>query len=326
MQANRVVVVGTGGTIAGVGSSVADLVGYRSAALDVADLVAAVPTLAGQRLQAETLARLDSSDMDHETWAMLHARLAELMQCSDVAGVVVTHGTDTLEETAYFLHRTLAAPRPLVLTAAMRPASALSADGPRNLEDAVTLARTAGVRGVVVVFGGRVLAGHDVRKVHGFALEAFRSGDAGPLGILEQGALRQLRAWPEAPLHAAATRLRGMLDALPDGSGGAAGERLRWPRVDIVTGHAGADGRVIDALVAAGSEGIVVAGTGNGGVHRTLAAAARRALAAGVRVVRASRCQLGGVVGAVPDALPSYGVLTAAQARVELLLDLLADA
>ncbi|MFN8898642.1 MAG: asparaginase, partial [Pseudomonadota bacterium] len=98
------------------------------------------------------------------------------------------------------------------------------------------------------------------------------------------------------------------------------------PRVDIVTSHAGADGRVIDALLAAGAQGIVVAGTGNGSVHAALDAAARRALAAGVRVVRASRCQLGGVVGERADALPSYGVLTAAQARVELLLDLLAAA
>lgn len=319
MQASRVVIVGTGGTIAGVAGRADDLVDYRAGTLDAADLVAAVPTLAGELLETETLARLDSSDMDHATWLALHARLVALLQRANLAGVVVTHGTDTLEETAYFLHRTLAAPRPVVLTAAMRPATALSPDGPRNLADAVAVARTPGAGGVVVAFGGRVLAGHEVRKVHGFALDAFSTGDAGPIAVSEQGALRLLRAWPQAPLHAAATRL-----SAAHAAGAAAA--LPWPRVDIVTSHAGADGRVIDALLAAGAQGIVVAGTGNGSVHAALDAAARRALAAGVRVVRASRCQLGGVVGERADALPSYGVLTAAQARVELLLDLLADA
>jgi L-asparaginase len=198
------------------------------------------------------------------------------------------------------------------MTAAMRPATALSADGPQNLADAVTVARTPGARGVVVAFGGRLFAGSDLRKVHGFALEAFSAGDAGVLGVVEGGVVRCFRPWPQAALHAAAATL--------DAATGA----IDWPRVDMATSHAGADGRVIDALVAAGTHGIVVAGTGNGSVHEALEAAARRALARGVRVMRASRCQLGAVVGSRPDALPSYGPLTAPQARVELVLDLLA--
>ena len=304
-----VVIIGTGGTIAGTAARADDLVGYRSGALAASDLVAAVPALAAQGIESETLARLDSSDMDHATWAALRDRAAWQLARPEVTAVVVTHGTDTLEETAWFLHRTLATPKPLVLTAAMRPATALSADGPQNLLDAVTVARLAGARGVLAVLAGRVHAGMDLRKLHGWRVDAFGSGDAGPLGVVEDGRVRLFRAWPETPLHAAAQAL---------------GDPARWPVVDIVTSHAGARARTLDALVAAGAHGIVVAGTGNGSVHRELTAAARRAMAAGVLVRRASRCLQGGVVGAPPDALPSAGVLTPAQARIELMLDLMA--
>lgn len=313
---STVVVVGTGGTIAGVAARADDHVGYQAGQLGAQALVAAVPALAGREdlvVQAETLANLDSCDMDLATWLALRERVQALLARADVSGVVVTHGTDTLEETAYFLHRTLApGAKPVVLTAAMRPATALSADGPQNLLDAVTLAATRGARGVLVAFAGRVYVGADVRKVHGYRVEAFEAGDAGPLGVMADGRLRQFRPWPDEPAHRAA-------GAVPP-----AGD---WPAVDIVTSHAGARGEVIDALVAAGARGLVIAGTGNGSVHRSLVEAARRAEARGVVVRRASRCQLGGVVGARPDALPSAGVLTAPQARIELLLDLLvADA
>ena len=312
-----VVILGTGGTIAGTAASGAQHVGYQAGVLGADALVAAVPALQGWPLEAETLARLDSCDMDHATWAALAARAAWHLARPEVAGVVVTHGTDTLEETAYFLHRTVAAARPLVLTAAMRPATALSPDGPQNLFDAVTLAREPGVHGVLAVLGGVVHAGASLRKLHGYRVDAFASGDAGPVALLEDGRVRLLRGWPAAPLHAAV---------------GAAADRLRdparWPVVDIVTSHAGARGAVIDALVAAGARGIVIAGTGNGSVHAALRAAAQRAQAAGVVLRRASRCLLGGVVAgdaaALPDVLPDAGVLTPVQARIELLLDLLA--
>ena len=304
-----VVVLATGGTIAGTAASATQHTSYQAGALGAEALVAAVPALHGTPLEAETLARLDSCDMDHATWARLLARVAVHLARPEVAGVVVTHGTDTLEETAYFLHRVLAPIKPLVLTAAMRPATALSPDGPQNLFDAVSLARAPGVHGVLVVLGGVVIAGADLRKVHGYRVDAFSAGDAGPIALLEDGALRRLRDWPATVPHAAAARL---------------GEPADWPRVDIVTSHAGADGRVVDLLVADGTRGIVIAGTGNGSVHRDLVAAARRAEAQGVRVLRASRCLLGGVVGAPAEALPSAGTLTPVQARVELLLELIA--
>jgi len=311
MQSNAgvVVIIGTGGTIAGTAARAEDLVGYTSGALAAADLVATVPALAAQSVEAETLAQLDSCDMDHATWAALRERAAFHLARPEVAAVVVTHGTDTLEETAFFLHRTVDTPKPLVLTAAMRPATALSADGPQNLLDAVTVARAAGARGVLTVLAGRVHAGADLRKLHGWRVDAFGSGDAGPLGVVEDGQVRMFRDWPAQSLHHAAAAL---------------GDVGAWPVVDIVTSHAGARGRTLDALVAAGARGIVIAGTGNGSVHRELLAAARRAMAAGVPVRRTSRCVLGGVVGAPDDALPSAGVLTPVQARIELLLDLLA--
>lgn len=313
-SAQRVVILGTGGTIAGVTSSDdGGHVDYEAGALGIDTLIAAIPALKGQPLEALDLMQVDSCDMAHADWLTLHHALAAQLARPEVAGVVVTHGTDTLEETAYFLHRTLLAAKPVVLTAAMRPATAPSPDGPQNLLDAVTLAQAPGAHGVLAMFGGRVFAGRDLRKLHGYRVEAFGAGDAGDVGLMEDGTLRRFRDWPQQTLHAAAAGFGDGADA------------ASWPVVDIVTSHAGARGAVIDALVAAGAHGIVVAGTGNGSVHDLLHAAAERAEVASVRVRRASRCLLGGVVGQSDDELPAMGVLTPAQARIELMLDLLLE-
>jgi L-asparaginase len=303
------VILGTGGTIAGHAASPDDAVGYRSAALGVEQLVAAVPALAATPVEAEQVAQLDSKDMTPAIWIALARRIHHHLQRPEVVGIAVTHGTDTLEETAYALHRLLGATaKPVVLTAAMRPATALGADGPRNLADAALVARDAEVSGVVVVFGGRVFGPADVRKVHGYRVDAFDVGDAGPLGLIEEGVLRQFRAAPEqAPHPAAEAALQG----------------AAWPVVEIVTSHAGARGATIDALVAAGARGLVIAGTGNGTLHAELDAAAQRSRKQGVVVWRASRCQLGGVVGAPAGAWPSAGTLTPYQARIELQLTLM---
>jgi L-asparaginase len=304
----QIVVLGTGGTIAGTAARAQDHTGYQAGALSAADLLAGVPALAGRSLEAESVAQLDSCDMDHATWLALARAVQRHLARADVKGVVITHGTDTLEETAAFLHFTVAATKPVVFTAAMRPATAPSPDGPQNLVDAVTLAGETGAHGVMAVMGGVVHAGLGLRKVHGYRVDAFSSGDAGPLALIEDGQLRRFRDWPDASgPHA---------DALGR-------EPTHWPVVDIVTSHAGARAAQVDALVAAGAQGIVIAGTGNGSVHRELVTAARRALAAGVPVWRASRCQLGGVVGESQSGLPSAEGLTAPQARVKLMLDLL---
>ena len=302
-----VVVLGTGGTIAGTATSAQAHVGYKAGALAAQALIDGVAALRGQALEVHSLVQMDSCDMDHETWLQLAHAVQQQLARPEVAGVVITHGTDTLEETALFLHLTVWANKPVVLTAAMRPATAPSPDGPQNLVDAVTLARTPGARGVLAMLGGQVWAGHELRKVHGYRVEAFTGGDAPPVALVQDGQLVRFRAWPDAPpVHAAAL----------------SSEPAQWPAVDIVTSHAGARGQTLDALVQAGARGIVIAGTGNGSVHASLMAAARRAQAQGVVVRRASRCVLGGVVGERSDALPSACSLTPAQARVQLLLEL----
>lgn len=307
-QAKKVVVIGTGGTIAGQSQKPQDHVGYRAGALAAADLIAGVPALAGMPLECESLAQMDSCDMDHQTWVRLAQAVLRQLAREDVVGVVITHGTDTLEETAFFLHHTLQLSKPVVLTAAMRPATAPSPDGPQNLLDAVTLTLKPGAVGVLVAFGGQVWAGAEVRKVHGYRVDAFHGGDAGPLAVLQDGQLKPFRPWPlQAPAHAQALQQ----------------DPASWPVVDIVTSHAGARGATLDAVVAAGAQGVVLAGTGNGSVHTQLMAAARRAQQQGVVVKRASRCLLGGVVGSAADKLPSAQDATPAQARVLLMLELI---
>ena len=304
-----IVLLGTGGTIAGRSASSADHTGYRAGELQVEELLQGVTRPAGCRLEFEQIAQLDSKDMDFATWQQLAARVEHHLQRAEVAGVVVTHGTDTLEETAWFLHRTVAAPKPVVLTAAMRPATALSPDGPQNLADALQVAATPGARGVLAVMLGRVHAGNEIRKVHGYQIDAFVSAEAGALALVEEGRVRALRPWPEAALHPAAAAARGNDD---------------WPWVEIVVSAAGARAQAVDALVDAGVRGLVVAGTGNGTLHRVWLQALERAQAKGVVVRRASRCALGGVVGEGAGLMPSAGSLSVPQARVELMLDLMA--
>ena len=310
--ASVVVLIGTGGTIAGTAALPQDHTGYTAGALSAEALIAAVPALAGQALESESLAQIDSCDMDHATWMRLALSVRRHLKRAEVAGVVITHGTDTLEETALFLHLTLWADKPVVLTAAMRPATAPSPDGPQNLVDAFTVARHAGACGVLAVINGVVHGAAEVRKVHGYRVDAFSSGDGGPLALLLDGHVKELRAWPKAaPPYSAVLNLTVDVDSSD------------WPVVDIVTSHAGARAATVDALVAAGARGLVFAGSGNGSVHAALLAAARQAMLRGVSVVRASRCIAGGVVGNPAGALPSAADLTPAQARVQLMLQLL---
>ena len=303
-----VVILATGGTIAGTAAASTDTTGYRAGALGAEALVAGVPALAEHRVEAESVMAIDSKDMDAAAWQRLAGRIAHHLARDEVAGVVVTHGTDTAEETAYFLHRVLAPAKPVVLTAAMRPASALSADGPANLLDAVVVAGTPGVRGVSLVFGGAAWHPVGLRKVHTLQTAAFAGSDCGPVARLEGGVLRVFRAWPEG-------------EAL--GLGRIAADSAHWPAVDIVLNHAGADGRLVDAAVAAGARGLVVAGTGHGTIAQRVEAALARARAAGVVVRRASRCAFGPVLPHGEGDHEAVGDLSAVQARVALQLELL---
>ena len=302
------VILGTGGTIAGTAKSSSDGVGYTAAQLTVDDLLAAVPGLAGRRLEAHQVAQLDSKDMDFATWQRLATSVAAHLARPEVAGVVVTHGTDTLEETAYFLQRVLAPAKPVVLTAAMRPATALAPDGPQNLFDAVQVAATPGAAGVVVAFAGRVHDAMQVRKTHSYRVDAFESADGALVARVEEGVVRLLGRWP-AGVALGLAHVSTPVEA--------------WPRVDIVLNHAGADGRVVQALLDAGVDGIVAAGTGNGTLATPLDAALREAEAKGVQVVRSTRCDAGPVMD-LPGLLPSAGALSPVKARIALILALLA--
>ena len=319
--ARRLVVLGTGGTIAGRARAAGDNVGYTAGEVGVADLLAGVsdmagrlPALVGWALEAEQVAQIDSKDMGPMVWRALLARVAHHLARPEVAGVVVTHGTDTLEETAWLLQAVLSPAKPVVLACAMRPATALVPDGPQNLMDALRVAVAPGARGVVAVCAGQVHQARHVQKVHTYRLNAFDSGDAGPLACVEEGRLRQWQPWPEA---AAPIRPLALVLAA-----------TAWPRVELVISHAGADGAVVRALLAtsdAGAplRGLVVAGTGNGTLHADLQAALLQAQAAGVEVRRGTRCAYGQVVPGPHDAWPDTGGLSPVKARLSLMLELM---
>ena len=304
--------LGTGGTIAGTAASASDNVGYAAAQRSVRDLLGALPAGIAGEVEAEQVAQLDSKDMDHATWVRLAQRAAHHLARPEVAGLVVTHGTDTLEETAWFLHRVLASVKPTVLTAAMRPATALSPDGPQNLADALAVARWPGAAGVLALLAGRIHGAADLRKLHPYRVDAFGSTDAGPLGVVEEGRVRQFRPWPQA----------AMALGLPTG----AAVTAAWPWVEIITSHAGARPDGVRALVAAGVRGLVVACTGNGSVNAALLPALAEADACGVVVWRATRCVMGNIVGDdTDDPVGPATPLSPWAARVELMLTLLGE-
>lgn len=289
----KIVVLGTGGTIAGEAASASDNVGYRSAQRGVSELLQGVPAAAGLRIESEQVAQIDSKDMDFAVWTRLAQRCAHWLAQDDVAGLVVTHGTDTMEETAFFLHCVLDARKPVVLTGAMRPATSAEADGPGNLSDAIALAARPGSQGVCVAFAGQVYAAAAVTKVAADRVDAFACIDPGPLPPI---ARREAALLPAPQL---------------------------WPRVEIVMNHAGADGAIVRALLAQGVDGIVVAATGNGTLNHKLEAALLQAQAQGVAVRRASRCVEGRVVSLPGDAFPHAGGLSPVKARIALLLELM---
>lgn len=312
----KVVVLGTGGTIAGRSSSVEDLVGYTAGVIPVDDLVAGLPLPEGFGIELEQVAQVDSKDMTLAVWQRLGQRLEHHLARPQVQGVVITHGTDTLEETAWFLHRVLAPAKPVVMTCAMRPATALAPDGPQNLSDALRVAADGRVRGVVLVCAGWVHAAEHVAKVHTWQLDAFDSGDAGPLGAVEAGALRLFRQPDTGQADPALWAKVQAAQALP--------------RVELVFSHADVQGHLVRSLLAYRASGVptlrglVVAGTGNGTVHEALAKALEEAQAQGVVVWRGTRCARGRPVtsgrsgGDWPVAEPSV-----VKARLSLALSLL---
>lgn len=288
-----------------------DNIGYKAAQIGLDELLQSIDALRGIPMLTEQVAQVDSKDMGFDVWRQLALRCAHWLAQDEVRGIVITHGTDTLEETAYFLQSVLAPSKPVVLTCAMRPATALAPDGPQNLVDAVAVASLPDARGVVAVCAGVVHAALDVQKVHTYRVDAFSSGDAGPLGYVEEGALRQLRIWP-APGAPSVSSVLNRLASVPV-----------WPRVEIVMNYAGASGAIVDALVAQGVAGLVVAATGNGTLHHELQAALLRHQADGLSVVRATRCSQGRVLPIAGDPIVDSQGLSPVKARIALMLRLL---
>ncbi len=217
------------------------------------------------------------------------------MEDPRTCAVVVTHGTDTLEETAYLLERVLVTTVPVVLTCAMRPANASFPDGPQNLLDAFSVALHPETQGVVVVAAGFVHAAAHVQKNHPYRISAFTSGERGPLGCVEEGRVR----WFQPCSHRALGSQPSM--GLFGGNvGGVPGDH--WPRVDLLVSHAGAVSATVEALIGYTDpntpplRGLVVAGTGNGTIHQSWLPALERACQSGVVVWRSSRCSTGQIV------------------------------
>ncbi len=311
MSIRKIVVLGTGGTIAGTAANAGDNIGYTAAQVGVAQLLEAIPQLRGRDLVAEQVAQIDSKDMSFAVWQKLVARCAHWLAQDDVQGIVITHGTDTLEETAFFLQAVLNPVKPVVLTCAMRPATALVPDGPQNVLDAMAVAEAPGARGVTAVCAGTVHTAREARKVHPYRIDAFGSGDAGVLAYVEEGVVRRVRDWPDSPVLSSLEQVA---------------RATAWPQVEIVMNYAGASGTIVDALVGRGVRGIVVAGTGNGSLHHDLEAALLRAQAEGVRVVRATRCEFGRVLDQAGDAIVDSAGLSPVKARIALMLELLEQA
>ena len=306
-----VVVLGTGGTIAGTAGSLSDAIGYTAAQLGIEQLIASAPALSELPVECEQVAQVNSKDMTHAIWQTLAQRVAGHLARDDVAGIVITHGTDTLEETAWFLQRVLAPAKPVVLTAAMRPATSLQADGPQNLLDAVTVVRDADASGVLVAFCGSVHGARRVRKSHPYRLDAFDSGDAGALAAVEDGQVR----WFDASSDAASdTTPSPALLHMPCAD---------WPRVEILFSHAGSTSDTVRAACRDGTvRGLVIACTGNGTLNEALEPALLELEAQGVSVLRSLRCGDGRILPVPADRWPHADDLSPVKARVELMIRL----
>ncbi|SMG59637.1 asparaginase [Paraburkholderia susongensis] len=315
-------VLGTGGTIAGsgVGAGAASLE-YVAGTVGVAELVRGADAPSGFVFHAEQVAQIDSKDMTLSIWRDLADRCATALTDNSVGGIIITHGTDTIEETAFFLASVFPSlTKPIVLTCAMRPATALSPDGPQNLRDAVAVAVASGISGVFVVCAGEIHDASYVRKSHPYRLNAFESGELGPVGYVEEGNPRLTRPATNAGNSSCNWKLISSIDIAD------------WPSVEIVTSFAGTRGRLVDILTRereSGApnavDGLILAATGNGSLHEDLIAAALRAQTAGIEVWRASRCLNGTIVPTSRDRFPHAGTLTPVKARIALLLRLLTE-
>lgn len=272
----KIKIVATGGTIAGAQADVKEA-GYKAGTFRVEDLINAVPqikTLAV--LTGEQIVNIGSQDMNNEVWLKLAKRVNELLKQPDVDGIVITHGTDTLEETSYFLNLVVKSSKPVVMVGSMRPATAISADGPMNLYNAVAVAAhpDAKGRGVMAVLNDEIHFAREIQKQNSTQLDTFKSPNRGRAGLVNTGTVYFFSK--PVPKHTTETEfsIEGA-DSLP--------------RVEIFYAYANVGREFIDSAVKAGVKGIVLAGVGDGNATAPAIEGLQDAAKKGVAVVRSSR-------------------------------------
>lgn len=309
----QITILAVGGTIAGKGADSTQITQYRAGVLTVEALIKAVPQVCDlAEVSGYQIANIASFAITDQLLLKLAMKVNELLSQSHCDGVVITHGTDTLEETAYFLHLTVKSDKPVVMVGAMRPATALSADGPLNLYNGVALAASDVARGhgVLISLNGRIGSARETSKLHTTAIDAFGSPEAGLLGYMVDG--KPHFYYKSLRKHTAESEF--VLSDVP-----------RLPRVDILFGHSQDTRDLVDAAVAAGAEGIVHAGTGNGGIFPLTRQGLQDANERGVVVVSTSRIG-NGFVTTKPVDLESGFItsdnLTQQKARILLQLGL----
>lgn len=304
-------VLATGGTIAGHAASPLQTMGYKAGQLKVSELLANIPQV-GQfaHVTGEQFANLPSSDLTPAHWLTLAKRINALFaEEDDLAGLVITHGTDTLEETAYFLSLVVKTEKPVVVVGAMRPASALSSDGPMNLVNAIRVCTCEAARGlgVLVVMNDEIYAAREVTKANTNRLDTFRAYDFGTVGTIDNG-------YPE--IYYRPTRLHTVQTEFD------VSQVQELPRVDIILGYVGADALLVNALLGIGATGLVLAGAGAGHISPPAEDALRVAYDAGTIVVRSSRTGTGRILPQPPRDFIAADSLSPQKARILLMLAL----
>lgn len=273
----NVVILATGGTIAGTGATSTTTVGYTAAKVGVDALIAAVPELKKvANVRGEQVMQIASENMNNDAWLKLAKRVNILLAQSDVDGIVITHGTDTIEETAYFLDLVVKSKKPVVIVGAMRPSTAISADGPINLYNAVLLAgsKEAVGKGVLVTLNDQINAGREVTKTNTSTMDTFKTPELGFLGYI-QGS---------KPYFYRQSTRKNTVDTPFDIM-----NLDKLPQVDIVYGYANMNPIALNAFVAAGAQGIIHAGVGDGSLNNTVLPSLSEARKKGVVIVRSSR-------------------------------------
>ena len=279
-QKPNIHILATGGTIAGTGAS-ATATNYTAGQVAIGTLLDAVPQLKDiAHVTGEQVVRIGSQDMNDEVWLTLANRINELLSQPETDGIVITHGTDTMEETAYFLNLTVKSDKPVVLVGAMRPSTALSADGPLNLYNAVVTAsdKQSTGKGVLVVMNGSILGAESVSKMHTTGVETFQAPNAGALGYV----LNSQVVYNQSPLKKHTT------ESIFDVSG-----LKKLPKVGIVYSYSNIDADMVEPMLKNGYEGIVHAGVGNGNIHCNVFPVLEKARKQGIQVVRSSRITSG---------------------------------